>query len=202
MSLSDHIHQLCREHLRTGPDGKLHKVPALLEELRAAVSPGNSGASGGGNGAPSPINIDAVDMVHRITKEAETEYGEMTGQLWNGSLEDLLTGIVEQVPSPEWSAYLERMTLEWIDSINAFLWPTKPRRRLTGKVCPSCGLKVHGDERNVCLSLGCWDDNGNMAPIGGWDIECAACGAAWSGDQVAWLLRALDTPTDVMAPVS
>jgi hypothetical protein len=30
MTLADQIHQLAREHLRTGPDGKAHKVPALL----------------------------------------------------------------------------------------------------------------------------------------------------------------------------
>ncbi|MFH5879772.1 hypothetical protein [Arthrobacter sp. NA-172] len=198
MSLNDNVHQLCREHLKTGPDGKPHKVPALLDDLRAAVSPGNSGASGGKGGAPSPINIDAVDMVHRITKEAETEYGEMTGLLWNGTLDELLIGIGEKVPSAEWYAYLERISLEWINAITAFLWPTRPRRRLTGKVCPSCGLSLHGDDREVCLSLGCWDEAGELAHPGQWDIECGACGAAWSGDQVSWLLRALDTPNEVL----
>ena len=196
------MHQLCREHLKTGPDGKTHKVPALLVDLRAAVSPGNSGASGGGSGAPSPINIDAVDMIHKITKEAETEYGEMTGQLWNGTLEELLIGIGEKIPSPEWYAYLERMTLEWVDAITAFLWPVKPRRKLTGKTCPSCGQTYHGDERKVTLSLGCWDADGNMTTIGAWDIECAACEARWTGEQVSWLLRAIDTPQEVVAQAS
>ena len=63
MSLQDQIHQLAREHLRTGPDGKAHKVPALLAELRNAVTPGNSMSGGGASGPPIPINADALDLL-------------------------------------------------------------------------------------------------------------------------------------------
>jgi hypothetical protein len=199
MSLRDNLFQLHSEHLKTGPDGKPHKVPALLEELRSAVTPGNSGSAGGASGPPIPINAEAVDMLASIEAEAKTDYHEMTGERWTGNLVDLLRHIAGMELEPEWSAYLERVSLEWIDQITAFLWPVKPRRKLTGKTCPSCGLSMHGEERKVALSLGCWDDDGNLAKIGAWDIACAGCGAEWAGDEVSWLLRALDTPQIDMA---
>jgi len=194
VSLNDHIHQLSREHLKTGPDGQLRHAPALLAELRTAVTPGNSGSAGGASGPPIPINPEAVDMLTRFTTDAKKDYTEITGQHWPGTLEALLQHFAWMDLAPDWHAYLERITLEWVDQITAFLWPIKPRRKLTGKTCPACGLAHHGDERAVTLSLGCWDDDGNLAKIGAWDIECGSCGAQWSGDQVSWLLRALDTP--------
>jgi len=194
MGLQDSVHQLCREHLRTGPDGKAHKVPALLDELRAAVTPGNSMSGGGAIGPPIPINPDALDLLRKIEQTAKTDYYEMTGVQWTKDLDRLLPWIASLDLKPEWSAYLERVSLEWIDDITALIWPVKPRRKLVGKVCPSCGWATYGEERKTCLSLGCWDDAGNMRAIGTWDVECAYCEASWSGDQVSWLLRALDTP--------
>lgn len=194
MTLQDHIHQLAREHLRTGPDGKAHKVPALLEELRNAVTPGNSGSAGGASGPPIPINAEAVDMLNKIESDMKRDWSEMTGTHWTGSLVELLRTLTLMAAAAEWHAYLERVTLEYIDQITAFLWPVKPRRKLTGKTCPACGQSLYGEERKVALSLGCWDADGNLAKIGDWDIECAGCEAQWSGDQVSWLLRALDAP--------
>jgi len=193
MSLRDNLFQLYSEHLRTGPDNKPHKVPALLEELRSAITPGNSMSGGGASGAPSPINVSALDLLGEIEAAAKSDYHEMTGVHWTKSVERLLPWIAGLDLTPEWSAYLEHVTLEWVDKINALLWPVKPRRKLVGKVCPSCGWATYGEDRKTCLSLGCWDDEGNMRAIGTWDIECASCEAAWAGDQVAWLLRALDT---------
>lgn len=194
MSLADHIHQLAREHLKTGPDGKAYKVPALLDELRRAVTPGNSMSGSGSSGPPIPINPDALDLLREIEIEARRDYHEITPLYWGGSLEALLQQFGTMDLTPEWDDYLTRVTLGWVDQIQAMLWPTKPRRKLTGKVCPSCGQSNYGDERKVCLSLGCWDDAGNMRAIGTWDIECASCEAGWAGDQVTFLLRALDTP--------
>jgi hypothetical protein len=201
MSIRDNVHQLTRPHLKTGPDNKPHKVPALLDELRAAVTPGNSMSGGGASGAPSPINVSALDLLREIEVEARRDYQEMTGGYWTGSLEGLLPHVVAMDLSPEWDNYLTHVTLGWVGQINALLWPVKPRRKLVGKVCPSCGWATYGEERKTCLSLGCWDDAGNMRAIGTWDIECASCEAGWSGDQVSWLLRALDTPSEKMARV-
>lgn len=202
MTLEDSIHQLAREHLRTGPDGKAHKVPALLDELRKAVTPGRNSSGGGASGPPIPIDPDALDLLAEIDRAAKTDYYEMTGVRWAKDVDALLPWVAGLDLTPEWRAYLERVTLEWIDRINALLWPVKPRRKLTGKTCPSCGQTYHGEERKVTLSLGCWDDDGNLARIGDWDIACAGCDAQWTGDQVSWLLTALDTPVTVVAQVS
>lgn len=202
MSLQDQIHQLAREHLRTGPDGKAHKVPALLVELRNAVTPGRNSSGGGASGPPIPIDPDAMDLLAEIEADAKRDYLDMTGVRWTKTVDALLPWIGGLDLTPEWHAYYERVTLEWLDRINTLLWPVKPRRKLTGKTCPSCGQATYGEERKVALSLGCWDSEGNMRAIGSWDIVCAGCDAHWSGDQVSWLLRALDTPEEVMANVS
>lgn len=199
MSLADQIHQLAREHLRTGPDGKAHKVPALLVELRNAVTPGRNSSGGGASGPPIPIDPDAMDLLAEIEADAKRDYLDMTGVRWTKDVEALLPWVAGLDLTPEWHAYYERVTLEWLDRINTLLWPVKPRRKLTGKTCPSCGQATYGEERKVALSLGCWDSEGNMRAIGSWDIECAGCEAHWSGDQVSWLLRALDTPKEDVA---
>jgi hypothetical protein len=172
-------------------------MPALLAELRLAVTPGrNSSGGSGAECAPIPIDPTALDMLGDIEKEARRDYNEATGNAWNGELEALLQAYPSATISAEWESYLAGVLLGWIDRVTAYLWPVRPRRKLTGKTCPACGLALHGEERNVTLSLGCWDDDGNLAKIEAWDIECAGCGAHWSGNQVAWLLRALDTPED------
>ena len=193
MSLRDNVFQLTSEHLKMDRDGKPYKVPALLDELRAAVTPGNSMSGGGASGAPSPINVSALDLLAEIEGGARSDYLEMAGVAWTGTLERLLPWIANLDLTPEWDNYLTHVTSDWLDKINAMLWPVKPRRKLTGMKCPSCSESTYGEERKVCLSLGCWDDDGNLAKIGTWNIECGGCEAGWSGDRVTWLLRAFDT---------
>ena len=195
MTLTDNVHVLTRAHL-TNDNGTLRHAPALLGELRAAVTPQHTGgASGSAGGPPIPINPNALDLIGEIEKEARKDYAEAVGHVWNGELEALLQSYPDSQISAEWEAYLARVSLEWIDTITALLWPGKPRRKLVGKACPSCGQSVYGEERKTTLSLGCWDSEGNMKKIGDWDIECAACEAGWAGERVAWLLRATgDTP--------
>lgn len=202
MTLADHVHQLVREHLKTGPDGKAHKVPALLDDLRRAVTPGRNSSGGGASGPPIPIDPDALDLLGEIEASAKADYYEMTGVQWIKGLPELLPWMASLDLTPEWRTYLEHVTADWIDRINTLLWPVKPRRKLVGKTCPSCGQATHGDERKVCLSLGCWDDDGGMRSIGTWDIACAACQAEWVGEQVTYLLRALDTPETQVAEVT
>lgn len=196
MTLADNVHVLTREHLSQDKQGNLRTIPALLAELRLAVTPGrNSSGGGGSEGAPIPIDPTALDMLGLIENEARKDYAEATGAVWTGELEALLQSYPHSQISAEWEAYLARVTLGWVDTITAYLWPIKPRRKLVGKVCPSCGSATYGEERKTCLSLGCWDDTGAMRSIGTWDIACASCAAEWVGDQVAWLLKALDTPS-------
>lgn len=201
MSLKDHVHQLAREHLRTAPDGKAHKVPALLDELRNAVTPGSSMSGGGASGPPIPINPDALDLLREIESAAKSDYYEMTGVHWTKTVDALLPWIVGLDLTPEWDNYLWHVTSDWIDRIDTLLWPVKPRRKLVGKVCPSCGWATYGEERKTCLSLGCWDSEGAMKKIGEWDIECASCEAGWTGEQMIFLLRALDTHENELTQV-
>jgi len=198
MTLRDAVHQLTSDHLKTGPDGKVHKVPALLEELRNAVTPGHAGSAGGSDGGPPiPINPNALDLLCEIERDTRRDYFEITSEAWDSTLEELLQRFATMDLAADWSAYLERVSLEYIDQITAMLWPVKPRRKLVGKVCPSCGWATYGEERKTCLSLGCWDSEGAMKKIGEWDIECASCGAGWTGEQMIFLLRALDTREDL-----
>jgi hypothetical protein len=202
MTLRDSIHQLTSEHSKFGPDGKAHKVPALLEELRNAVTPGRAGSAGGSDGGPPiPINPNALDLLAEIEGQARRDYFEMTDTPWSSTLEELLQRFAQMDLEPEWSAYLERVSLEWLDTITALLWPVKPRRKLVGIACPSCGFATYGEERKTCLSLGCWTDDGNVRAIGTWDIECASCEAGWAGDQIAFLIKTLNTPEDVLTQV-
>ncbi len=199
MTLRDNVHRLVNEHLKLGPTGKPHMVSALLAELRDAVTPGNSGAGDGAGGLPIPINPDAVEMLARVERELKSEYWEMLAIVWPASLEELLLQLPSGAPDAAWEAYLDHVTLDWVDKITTFLWPVKPRRKLFGKTCPSCSQAVHGEDRAVCLTLGCWDTEGELAKIGDWNIRCEACEAAWSGNEVAWLLRAFDTPEPKVA---
>lgn len=199
MSLSDNVHQLVSQHMKMGPDGKAHMVPSLLSELREAVTPGHAGSAGGSEGGPPiPINPNAVDLLAKIERGAKEDYWEMIAAAWPGTLDGLLAAIATQAAG-EWEAYFDHVTQGWLDEITTMLWPVKPRRKLFGKTCPSCSQALHGDDRAVCLSLGCWDEAGELAKIGDWDISCASCEASWAGDEVAWLLRALDTPEPKMA---
>lgn len=191
MSLTDNVHVLTRPHL-TNHNGTLRHAPALLAELRGAVTPGNSLSGGGASGEPSPINLTAVDDLTAMEKDARTDYREITGSSWAGDLESLLQHFADMRLTPEWHNYLEHLTLEWVDQITAFLWPVKPRRKLVGKVCPACTQAVYGEDRKTCLSLGCWDADGNMRKTGDWDVECSGCEAFWSGDKIGWLITALD----------
>lgn len=194
MSLSGNVHQLTRPHLKTGPGGKQYMIPALLDELRGAVTPGDNGSSGGKTGPPIPISIGAIELQIRIENEVRVDYNEMMGASWRGDLTGLLQHIATIDLAEEWRAYLERVTLEYVDRITAFIWPTKPRRKLTGIECPACMQTKYGEHNKVCLSVGCWDENGAMLLIGDWTIQCDGCDASWAGPQVSGMLARFNTP--------
>jgi hypothetical protein len=193
MSLTDNVHRLTREHLTRDKDGNLRSAPAFLDELRGAITPGMNGFGGGSSGPPIPIDPSAVDLLTEIHAEARRDYHEITGDRWPGNVDSLLIYFAAMSLTAEWDSYLTHVTSEWLDRITAMLWPVKPRRKLVGKVCPACTQSVYGEERKTCLTLGCWDDDGAMKKIGDWDIECNGCEASWSGEQVAYLLKALDS---------
>lgn len=199
MSLRANIQELTETHLKMGPTGKPVQAPSLLSELRAAVKPGNDGGGGGASSsAPIPINPDAVDLLSSITHEANVDYFEIHGVRYRGPLEGLLQ--THDRLNDEWGAYIEGVTLGWIDRINGLLRPTKPRRKL-GVECPSCGQRFHGEGREVCLTADCWGPNEEMLHPAAWHVRCEGCGAVWVGDDLKWLIAALNTPSQEVSNV-
>lgn len=196
MTLRGNIQELTETHLKMGPAGKPVQAPSLLSELRAAVKPGSDGGSGGASSsAPIPINPDAVDLLREISEGAATDLWEMRGFAISKpcSIEQVIRGLDPAIDF-DWHAYLERVTLEWVDAINGMLRPTKPRRKL-GVECPSCGQRFHGVERAVCLTADCWGPNEEILHPAAWHVQCEGCGAEWVGDDLKWLIAALNTPS-------
>lgn len=196
MTLRQSIQELTETHLKMGPTGNPVQAPSLLSELRAAVKPGNDGGtSGASSSAPIPINPDAVDLLSSITHEAHVDYVEIHGTRYRGPLEGLLQ--THASLDGEWEAYLEGVTIGWIDRINGLLRPTKPRRKL-GVECPSCGQRFHGEGRAVCLTADCWGPEEQLLHPSAWHVRCEGCDAEWVGDNLKWLIAALNAPEQVV----
>ena len=190
MTLADNVHRLTSEHM-TLVDGRPVKVPALLDRLEEGASPGSDG--GRSAGSPLPINVGAVDLMREIRAEALDAHWEMHATEYRGSLRGLLRLWARPgtLQTAEWEAYLEHVTLDWVDRIEALLKPSKPPRRIS-LPCPACGEKFAGEERKPALHLHCWGDDEAMLPPGEWRAECVACGAGWDAkEQMAWLVRAV-----------
>lgn len=202
MSLSANVHRLTRDHLDF-IDGNGTMAPALLAELRQAVEPGqNSSAGDGGSSAVKiPINDGAIDLLREIEVAARKDWADAHGDQYAGQLEQLLQAFADEDMADEWAAYMEHATRDWCDDIEKFLRPTKPRRKIA-RPCPSCSQTFYGEERAICLSLGCWDGDEELRHVGTWDVRCEACGAEWAGENMGWLIASLDAPGGDVARVS
>lgn len=194
MSLSVHVHELTREHLVTTPDGRLVSIPALLDQLEAAATDTRAGSTSRGNGIPSPISLDVVALQQKIEREARTEQLELYGTDV-GELKAIIQSWATDSITGEWAAYLEQVTLGWLKEVRAIIKPDKPPRRLH-RPCPACGVLYGGDEHKPGLLLHCWDTDGNLLPPGHWTAECIHCEAAWTGAELSWLSRALNTESE------
>lgn len=195
MTLAVNINRLAREHLELDADQKPMRMPALFHELDAAVTPGNSGTKGGKAGAPIPINPTAIDLMVSIKRQAHADHYEMRGWRFGGTVTDLLLSytipVYSVMPDAEWESYLEHVTLDWCDRIDALVRPRKPRRKL-GVPCPRCNQQFHGEERELCLTVNCWGDDEQMLPQGSWDARCESCGTEWRGyDAMTWFLASI-----------
>lgn len=192
MSLRANIQELTETHLKMGPAGKPVQAPSLLSELRAAVRSDIAASTQGGSGGRGLlIDAAAMDALRDIDQEARTDYAEMNGEWFAGVLEDLLSTYAKVEPPAEWLAYIERVTLEWIDRITETLGRKAPVRKLDGIDCPACGQSVFGEERTTCLIVHCYDESGDMLKAWEWTVECRACEASWPNDKVANLLLSL-----------
>lgn len=201
MSLKDNIHQLTNEHMTMADDGSFIKAPPLLAELRAAVTSDFAVGRGGAGGAGMMINSKADKLEREIKEQALAEHFEMTGNEYRGNPATLLQAWAVAASS-EWQAYLEPITLGWIDSIRSLLVSKRPPWR-PSIPCPSCGQRFYGPEREPCLAVHYWDDEAEaISPPAKWTADCDGCGAEWNGDNLKWLRAASDTPAPDVAHVS
>jgi len=189
--LTENIHKLTRAHLATDPnDGKLKRFDSLLAQLAAACR-STLGAPGGASGGASvPLNMRAVQLERDIREAALNGHYEMRGFEYRGTLVDLLQSFA--TAEGIWETFLEHATMDWCDQITALLTPEKPRWKPSLE-CPACGQRFHGEENEPCLGLKYWDEDEKVAPQEQWHMLCAGCGAEWTGKEIVWLLKSLDT---------
>lgn len=192
MTIAQYAYRLASERPEFTPGGKLAKVPSLLNELREAVTHSTSGGSGS-EGMPLPFNTGALELLRSIERDAGEHHAERYGERFFGTLEQLLMKIAEdQGHDVDWLIFFERLFMDWCDLIESMVRPTKVRC-LDGVECPSCGRKIHGDGRETCLAIRCYQPGGgrDLLPVNEWTATCRACGAEWSGDGMKWLVASL-----------
>ena len=187
MSLADQIHRLTNEHM-TMTDGRTAKVPSLLDQLDSATVD-KTGRPGGGGGSALPISDAAYSLRQDIDWAARNEQYQRTGSDI-GTLAAIIRSWVSE-SNPEMVAYLEHVTLDWIDQIAAIINPSKPPWR-PAVPCPACGIIYDREGNGPGLRVHCWgEDEGMLAP-GEWTAECVHCQASWTAENMPWLARVLD----------
>lgn len=192
MSLQGNIQALTTEHL-TMVDGKPDRVPALLDQLDAALTNKNGRTSGTG-GTALPISDAAYALWQDINFAARNEQYQRTGTDV-GRLNDIIQSWANE-QAPDMVAYLEHLTLDWCDQIKTIINPTKPPWR-PAVPCPACGLIYNKEGAGPGMRLHCWADDETMLPPGQWTAECIHCGASWTSDNMPWLARVLHVATQV-----
>lgn len=183
--------QLTEPHL-TNHNGRIGKVPALLSELREAVSGSSSGDVGGGSSSKQRIlvNAQALDLLQLIDAEVKSAYSDRFGQ-GAPTLDTCIQLIAASDHPADWAAWLTELFQGFIARIEATLRPKK-LRRLDNVACPSCDQSVHGEDRATCLYLDCYaDEHKTLKHSSEWSVECAGCGATWGSGDMQWLLVAL-----------
>lgn len=208
MSLTVNIYRLTEPHKLIRPDGTLAKnrdgkdiyQPALLDQLANATKSSRGGGQDH-NDMPIPINTRAIDL----WKQLDTEVRQVTLDRYGharGHLGALLTRWKSEGDTA-WIAHLEHITMDIIDRIETMFDPP-PKRRTLKQPCPACGelwtLNSDGD-RVHCLTAGTHNDDGTLRNPADCEATCAACEAAWHGEDLAWLLNAIDAPARETTPV-
>lgn len=188
MSLADNIHRLTREHL-TQMNGGLVSMPSLLVQLDAAVTAETRAGSHGGGGKGLPIGSGALSLLQDITRAARDEQQQRTGT-GIGQVGVIIQSWVDERDT-EMIAYLEHVTLDWIDQIRAIINPTKPPWR-PAVPCPSCGVIYDRNGNGPGMRVHCWAEDEGLRPPGEWTAECIHCGAGWTAENISWLSRVLE----------
>jgi hypothetical protein len=190
VTLADNVHRLTREHL-TITGARTAYVPALLDQLTAAVTEQTrAGSPAGGGGTALPIGEGALSLLQDIDRQARHRHRQL--EPWAvGTLQEIVQAWATMELEPEQSKRLENLTGYWCEQITAIVNPTKPPRKIH-LPCPACGQLYGGEENTVGLHLHCWDDDGALANPGDWRAECVHCGAGWDARELQWLAHALN----------
>ena len=180
MSLSDNIHRMTRPHMTRSSGGPI-TVPSLLDQLAAAVHPSAAGGASGGSKIRIPIDAGAMSLHQDIDREAREHHRDAFGLDKFDTLEAIIQSFNE-APSPDWSTFLEHVTLDWVDRITALLEPAKPYR--PSHACPACEQRFHGEDNAPTLAVYWRDEDGKQRHPHEWVMECGACTAQWSGKEL------------------
>lgn len=187
MSLRENIHRLTSDHLTTRITGKRVIMRALLDLLDVAITEQTTRGGDGSGGAAIPVGVGAMSLRQDIERDAREHQAEM-GSIEPASLTAILHSWIEL--EGEWADFLEHVTLDWCDQIEAIVLPAKPPRRIH-QPCPSCGILYGGDDMKPGLQVHCWGADEGMLPPGKWTAECIHCGASWTAGDMGWLARAV-----------
>lgn len=182
MSLASNVRILTQPHVTYGPTKKITTVKPLLTQLTEADNGNNKPTT---NERPVPINLTAIALWQDLTKEAKEYQHEMTGDD-TGELSVIIESW-HHVTDDDWRPFLEHVTLDWIDRINAVITPTRPRRPLM-QPCSACGYKYTTGEdgkRIPAVTAWVWDGLGEqVAKPDTWEVRCDSCGSQWTGKEV------------------
>lgn len=192
MNLKSLAQELTEPHL-TMIDGKVGKVPGLLQELREAVSGSNrSGGGGGSDSSKSKMLVDAgaLELLDHIEKTVRSAYADRYGTIAPSPM-TCIQQIGNSEHPTEWQEYFGKEFTQYKTDIDAYLRPKK-LRRLDNIACPACEQVVYGEQRETCLYADCWADSENLLPIMEWSVSCRSCETKWKGlSEIKWLLVAL-----------
>lgn len=186
MSLRTNVHGLTRDHLTTTPLGPA-MVPPLLTQLEQAIKPQPSG-TGAAKGAGGVLNLTALSLWEEIAADISIHTIE-AGLTPKANRHDSLRQWEAMEGDSEWGDFMEHLTLDWIDRIQALLSPVKPYH--PSHPCPACGELFTGEDRSAVLSVHHIGEDGNQLHPEQWRMECASCGAEWSGKTLDMVAQAM-----------
>lgn len=193
MTLRSLAQELTEPHLKA-INGRIGKVPGLLQELREAVS--GSTHEGGSSGSKQRIlvNADALDLIHDLEREAQQSYHDRFGAE-APSLEQCIITIGATPHPDDWENHFNYQYQSFKTRIETVIRPKK-MRRLDGVECPACGMSMFSEDRKTCLYVDCWSDNENLKPVQEWSVHCKGCETQWTGvNELKWVLVALSAST-------
>lgn len=187
MTLRTTIHALTADHLTDTPLG-LATSPPLLRQLEAAIRPNSGGGKTGKGGTGSIIDMTALALWEEINADIGIHTIE-AGLPTHPDRIEILKGWTSLEGDPDWGDFLHHVCTDWCDRITALLSPLKPFH--PSSPCPACGARFHGEDRTPPLNVHHIGPDGHQLHPEQWRMDCAACGATWSGDTLGMVAQAM-----------